>query len=155
TVKSASNPTNGKLAAHTAYKTDDIYHGPCRSHMPDIIINWNDEAKVTTELLTKKYGVASSTQPAYALAPYYTGNHRPTAFAVAVGPEVTRGNILNGTSIVDLAPTILTYFGVMPPDHMRGKVLNEVLPHQSRAFSSIPAPPHERLYPLIRPIGAR
>src|SRR5262249_46789714 len=54
TVKSASNPTNGKLAAHTAYKTDDIYHGPCRSHMPDIIINWNDEAKVTTELLTKK-----------------------------------------------------------------------------------------------------
>ena len=43
TVKGMINPANGKLAAHTVYKTDDIYQGPCRSHMPDIIINWNDD----------------------------------------------------------------------------------------------------------------
>ena len=84
TVKSVTNPANGKRAAHTVYKTDDIYDGPCRSHMPDIIINWNDDAKVTTELLTKKYGMARNAQPGYAIMPYYTGNHRPNAFTYSV-----------------------------------------------------------------------
>lgn len=126
TVKSATNPVNGKLAAYTVYKTDELYAGPCRSHMPDIIINWNDDARVTTELMTKKYGLARSAEPGYALTPYYTGNHRPNAFAVAMGPEVPRGNMLDGASILDLAPTILTHFGITPPNCMDGKVLKEL-----------------------------
>ena len=126
TVKNAINPANGKLAAHTVYKTDDIYDGPCRGHMPDVIVNWNDDAKVTTELLTEKYGLARSAQPGYALTPYYTGNHRPTAFAVAVGPDIARGNILDGTSILDLAPTILSHFGITPPDYMGGQALTQL-----------------------------
>jgi predicted AlkP superfamily phosphohydrolase/phosphomutase len=125
-VKSATNPANGRRAAHTVYKTDDIYSGHCRSHMPDIIINWNEHAKLTTELLTEKYGLARSAQPGYAITPYYTGNHRPSAFAMAVGPEVPHGKILDGTSILDLAPTILTYFGITPPDYMNGRVLSEL-----------------------------
>jgi predicted dehydrogenase/predicted AlkP superfamily phosphohydrolase/phosphomutase len=123
TVKSAVNPANGKRAAQTVYKTDDIYAGPCRCHMPDIIINWNDDAKITTELLTENYGLARSSQPAHALTPYYTGNHRPNAFALAKGPEVPQGNVIVGTSILDLAPTILSFFGITPPDYMGGKVL--------------------------------
>jgi predicted dehydrogenase/predicted AlkP superfamily phosphohydrolase/phosphomutase len=123
TVRSAINPASGKLAAHTVYKTDDIYHGPCRSHMPDIIVNWNDDGKITTELLTEKYGLARSSQPGYAITPYYTGNHRPTAFAVTVGPEVPRGTIIDGTDILDLAPTILVHFGITPPGYMPGKVI--------------------------------
>lgn len=126
TIKSAANPANGKLAAHTVYKTDDLYDGPCRNHMPDIIINWNDEARITTELLTEKYGLARSAHPGYALTPYYTGNHRPNAFAVAVGPDVPQGKILDGTSILDLASTMLNHFGITPPDYMEGKVLKEL-----------------------------
>jgi predicted dehydrogenase/predicted AlkP superfamily phosphohydrolase/phosphomutase len=133
TVKSAINPSSGKLAAHTVYKTDDIYHGPCRSHMPDIIINWNDDAKLTTEMLTQKYGVARAAQPGYALPPYYTGNHRPTAFAVALGPEVSHGTNLEGTSILDLAPTILTHFGITPPGYMEGKALQELRCYANQA----------------------
>ena len=125
-AKSMTNPANGKRAVHTVHKTDDIYDGPCRSHMPDVIINWNDDARVTTELLTKKYGMARNAQPGYALTPYYTGNHRPNAFAIAIGPEVRRGAELEGTSILDLAPTILTHFGITPPAYMRGKILNEL-----------------------------
>ena len=126
TVKSATNPANGKRAAHTVYKTDDIYDGPCRSHMPDIIINWNDDAKVTTELLTKKYGIARSAQPGYALTPYYTGNHRPNAFTIALAPKSAAEQSLREPASLDLAPTILTYFGITPPDYMEGKVLDEL-----------------------------
>jgi predicted dehydrogenase/predicted AlkP superfamily phosphohydrolase/phosphomutase len=126
TAKSAINPANGARAAHTVYKTDDIYTGPCRSHMPDIIINWNDEAKLSTELLTEKYGIARSAEPGYRLTPYYTGNHRPIAFVASVGPQVPQGKVLDGTSILDLAPTILTHFGITPPKYMEGTVLNEL-----------------------------
>lgn len=126
TAKHMTNPANGKCAVHTVYKTDDIYNGPCRSHMPDIIINWNEDARITTELLTEKYGTARSAQAAYEVMPYYTGNHRPNAFTIGLGPEIPAGQVLNGTSILDLAPTILTYFGITPPDYMHGKVLEEL-----------------------------
>jgi predicted AlkP superfamily phosphohydrolase/phosphomutase len=108
------------------HKTDDIYDGPCRSHMPDIIVNWNEDAKLTTELLTKKYGLARSAQPGYGIMPYYTGNHRPNAFTIALGPEITAGRVLQRTSILDLAPTILTCLGLKPPEYMSGKVLSDV-----------------------------
>lgn len=126
TVKNAANPADGKPAAHAVYKTDDLYDGPCRSHMPDIIINWNVDAKLTTELLTEKYGVARSAQSGYALPPYYTGNHRPTAFTAAIGPNVPRGHAVGGSSILDLAPTILTYFDIDPPAYMKGNALGEL-----------------------------
>ena len=94
--------------------------------MPDIIINWNDDARITTEMLTENYGVARSPEPGYALAPYYTGNHRPNAFMVAFGPGIEAGSGLDGTSIMDLAPTILTYFNLDRPAYMQGRVLSEL-----------------------------
>jgi predicted AlkP superfamily phosphohydrolase/phosphomutase len=126
TAKSLTNPANGKAAVRTVYKTDDIYAGPCRSHMPDIIINWNDEARVSTELLAKNYGIARSALPAYALMPYYTGNHRPNAFAIAAGGNVPAGQVLQGSSILDLAPTVLDFFGIAAPAYMPGKVLGDL-----------------------------
>lgn len=126
TFKTMTNPANGALAARTVYKTDDIYDGPCRSHMPDIIIHWNDDAKIATELLTAKYGMAHSNEPAFAVAPYYTGNHRPNAFMISIGPGIFPGEICEGRSILDLAPTILNQFGIDPPDYMDGRILTEL-----------------------------
>jgi predicted AlkP superfamily phosphohydrolase/phosphomutase len=126
TVKTMTNPANGALAARTVYKTDNIYQGPCRSHMPDIIIHWNDGAKITTELVTAKYGIARSKKSGCAVAPFYTGNHRPNAFMISSGPEIPQGAVCEGTSILDLAPTILDHFGIKPPAHMDGRVLSEL-----------------------------
>jgi len=126
TVKTMTNPANGALAARTVYKTDDLYQGPCRSHMPDIIIHWNDGAKITTELVTAKYGIARSKESGCAVAPFYTGNHRPNAFMISSGPEIPQGAVCEGTSILDLAPTILDHFGIKPAAHMDGRVLSEL-----------------------------
>ena len=120
------NPANGRRAAHAVFKTDELYHGPCRSHMPDVIVTWDPDARVTTELRTEKYGTAHSAQPAYAMTPYYTGNHRPNAFAAIVGPGVPAGQVLAEASILDLAPTILARFGVEPLGHMDGKPLSDL-----------------------------
>lgn len=123
TARTMTNPANGRPAALGVHKTDDLYRGPCRDAMPDVIINWNDEARVTTELLTETYGMARSEVPGCALAPYYTGNHRPDAFMIAVGPGVAPGAAIEAASILDLAPTILASFGIERPAYMDGKVL--------------------------------
>jgi predicted AlkP superfamily phosphohydrolase/phosphomutase len=127
TVKGLINPANSKLAVHTVYKTDEIYYGPCRDHMPDIIIYWNDDAQITTELLTEKYGLARRDEAGYAVTPYYTGNHRPNAFMLVVGPTLPQGQVLEA-SILDLAPTILAHFGIKPPAYMNGSVLSGLFP---------------------------
>jgi len=124
TVKTMT--ANGALAARAVYKTDDIFHGPCRSHMPDIIINWNDDARISTELLTAKYGVARSKEPGCAVPPYYTGNHRPDAFMLSLGPGISQGAVREGRSILDITPTILIQFGIQTPDYMDGRVLSEL-----------------------------
>jgi len=124
TAKGMINPANNRRAALTVYKADNIFSGPCRSHMPDIIINWDEKTRVTTELLTDKYGLVRSAHPAYGYGPYYTGNHRPNAFVVAVGPDILSGTVLEGASILDLAPTTLSHFGINPPAYMDGEVLS-------------------------------
>ena len=118
-----TNPANGRRAAAHVHRSSDLYTGPCTRTFPDIIIGWDPEAKVTRELATPEYGVVASGQPGYAVAPYYSGNHRGNAFVVAQGPTVPEGTVLEGGSILDLAPTILAHFGVAAPEHMDGQVL--------------------------------
>jgi predicted dehydrogenase/predicted AlkP superfamily phosphohydrolase/phosphomutase len=141
TARGMVNPANGKPAALTVYKTDDLYRGPCRADMPDVIIGWNDEARVTTELSTERYGVARSDAPGYALAPYYTGNHRPNAFMIALGPGVAPGSVIEGASILDLAPTILAGFAIAPPEYMDGRALSSTAMTDRRSGSR--STPHE------------
>jgi predicted AlkP superfamily phosphohydrolase/phosphomutase len=121
------NPGTGEPAAQAVHRIDDLYHGPCRILMPDVVINWNDRAGITTELATSKYGVVCHPQPGHAVAPFYSGNHRPNAFGLAVGPGIAGGATLEGAHILDLAPTILTCFGIEVPAYMTGRVLRELV----------------------------
>ena len=126
TARTMVNPATGKAAALAVYKIDELFTGPCRSHMPDVVIAWNPDARVTTELLMEKYGLVRVASPSCGTAPFYTGNHWPNAFAAAIGPGVPQGMTLHGGSILDLAPTILAEFGVEAPDYMDGRVLREL-----------------------------
>ena len=105
-------------------KTDDIYSGPFRSHLPDVVIAWDPEAKITTELLTEKHGVIRADAPSCGVSPFYTGNHWPNAFAIAIGPDVPQGVTLEPPSVLDLAPTILHHFAIDAPAYMKGRVLD-------------------------------
>ena len=121
-ARTMTNPANGRPAAAHVHRVSDLYTGPCARNFPDVIIGWDPEARVTRALDTQQYGVVTSEQPGYAVTPYYTGNHRGNAFVVAQGPSVPAGAVLDGGSILDLAPTILAYFGVAAPGHMDGRV---------------------------------
>lgn len=56
----------------------------------------------------------------------------PYGIFVAFGPEFARDSLLHGASILDVAPTILTYFGFPIGDDMEGRVLVE-------SFANLPA----------------
>jgi predicted AlkP superfamily phosphohydrolase/phosphomutase len=126
TAAGLTNPLTGRAAARAVYKTDDICSGPRRSDMPDIVIIWDVDAKVTTELLLQGHGLVRKPSASCLLPPYYTGNHAPHAFAVAIGPDVPQGCLHAGRSVLDLAPTILAEFDIEPPAHMTGHILGEL-----------------------------
>ncbi len=121
-----TNPQTGKPAASIVYRTDDICRGPRRDHMPDVVIIWDLDARVTTEVLIGKLGLVRKSAASCQLPPFYTGNHAPRAFTVAVGPDVPQGYSETGKSVLDLAPTILSRFGIEIPSHMSGTVLTEL-----------------------------
>jgi predicted AlkP superfamily phosphohydrolase/phosphomutase len=121
------NPATGDPATQAVHRIDDLYHGPCRILMPDVVINWNDQARITTELATSRYGVVRHPQPGHAVAPFYSGNHRPNAFSLAVGPGIAGGATLEGAHILDLAPTLLDHLGIEVPPYMTGQVLRELV----------------------------
>ena len=120
------SPATGEPAAEAVHRIDDLYRGPCRALMPDVVVNWNHRARITTELATPRYGVVRHAQPGHAVAPFYTGNHRPNAFSLAVGPGIAGGASLEGAHILDLAPTLLHHFGLEVPPYMTGRVLREL-----------------------------
>jgi len=126
-AKKMINPENGKLVASEVHKSADIYSGPCLVNMPDVIINWNPDAKVTTQVEIAGLGKIESPDAGFEVSPYYSGNHRGNAFIVAQGPGIKPATELENGSILDLAPTILNHFGIAVPDHMDGKIQPELL----------------------------
>lgn len=115
------NPHNGRHAAERISVVDEIFRGPRRADLPDAVISWDLAARVLDEIEAPIGRIRK--QPGYAVSPFYTGNHRATAFVLGQGPSVnSAGAAVNG-HIVDLAPTVLALLGVTPPTHFEGRPL--------------------------------
>jgi predicted AlkP superfamily phosphohydrolase/phosphomutase len=110
------NPATGRAAVRHVWRIDHLFPGKRRDHLPDLTVVWNDEAEIR-ELYSDRTGVVSepSVDPR-------TGTHHPLSFMAARGPRAGRGKIQRG-HIIDIAPTILSHFGIQRPAHMDGQVL--------------------------------
>jgi predicted AlkP superfamily phosphohydrolase/phosphomutase len=128
TASSLVNPFNARRAAHAVFVTDELFHGPCRHSLPDLVITWNPQALISTQVTGERCGLVQSEHAAHELMPYYSGNHRPNAFAIFTGPQVPAGRVVEGASILDLAPTFLAHFGIAAPAYMDGATLRELAP---------------------------
>jgi len=120
------NPGTGRPAARTVWRTDAIYQGPCRDRLPDVIVSWDPAARLTTEIFGETCGLLKASAP-WEIVPHYTGNHEPAAFLIARGPGVPAGAVLDNAHVLDLAPTVLSYFGVDQTSSMDGKILPQLL----------------------------
>jgi predicted AlkP superfamily phosphohydrolase/phosphomutase len=120
TLVGLKNPTNGRDAAERVVLMDQMYKGRRRPDLPDAVISWDLGARVLDEIEAPGVGRIRK-QPGYAISPFYTGNHRPTAFMLAQGPLLSRSGALGDGHILDLAPTILSSLGVDLPAYFEGR----------------------------------
>jgi predicted AlkP superfamily phosphohydrolase/phosphomutase len=132
-LRALVNPRSGCAAARQVVCNDEVFPGPRRDDLPDIVVNWDIDAKVLSELQSDRCGMIKGQAAGHEMTPYYTGNHKPTAFVLARGPRIAENQIFSEGHVVDIAPTILAILGVDPPVHLDGQIWSGFLGHSSNS----------------------
>jgi predicted AlkP superfamily phosphohydrolase/phosphomutase len=115
-LKTLVNLQTGNPIVREVYHADDIFPGPHRSRLPDLIVTWRDEPALNGAF-SEEIGRINGTLP-----DLRSGNHKTRGFALFCGPGV-KNQRMPDASIVDIAPTILKYFGLHLPCNFDGRAL--------------------------------
>ena len=94
--------------------TDEIFPGPERDRLPDLIVNWRNGQKID-RVASKEFGTISGTLP-----DPRSGNHRAEGFALLYGPGIAQRERSEG-HLLDIAPTILSFYGNDIPETFDGR----------------------------------
>jgi len=113
-------PQTGLPAGERVTLVDGVYAGARRQDLPDAVISWNGAARIVDEVESRGFGSIRK-QAGYATSPFYTGNHRATAFAATWGTAWRGPDAERAPHVLDIAPTILTLLGVDSPAHFEGR----------------------------------
>ena len=114
------DPRTGARVVRSAYKRDDIYHGPYLGNAPDVQVGL--ESGYRTSWQTALGGA-----PPQLIEPNmrkWSGDHGASDF------ETTAGVLISSirpsrpqTRLIDIAPTVLRYFGLAIPEDIDGRPL--------------------------------
>jgi predicted AlkP superfamily phosphohydrolase/phosphomutase len=101
------------------FDTDDLYDGPYKENAPDLIIGYTNGYRISWDCAT---GMVSG--------PVFEDNVKAWSGDHCVDPRLVPGVLFcnyeigaNDPSLLDIAPSVLTMFGVDPPKHMEGRPL--------------------------------
>jgi predicted AlkP superfamily phosphohydrolase/phosphomutase len=126
------DPETGEQVVEAVYRREEIYNGDQLEHAPDILF-------IPRRMEYFGFGEYEfgSHQVIETMERGISGTHRLNGVFLAYGPAVEPGVEVQDAQIVDLAPTILHMMGVPIPEHMDGRVLQEIL---SDTFHPAPSP---------------
>ena len=93
--------------------------GQTHIRLPDLIIAWRDEP-LLNEAHTDEFGRVSVTFP-----DLRSGNRRPGGFRIFYGRRIRKQQVFEAR-LVDVAPTVLQYFGFKPSIDIDGRLLAAV-----------------------------
>lgn len=102
-------------------RTDELYRGAYRHHLPDLLVEWSDDKALgsasvgaghgaTVRLTSRRIGTLEGIN-GYCR----TGDHRRQGLFAAVGPALEPGRLPDPVSIMDFAPTFAHLLGVEVP----------------------------------------
>ncbi len=111
------NPDTGKTAVQWVARSDEFFSGPRLSELPDLFVEWDHSAPITT-LTSPKVGIVHEVSKGQR-----SGSHWPGGLLIGCGPGFVSGLIAERCQTSDIAPTILDYFGVPPPQSYEGRSL--------------------------------
>lgn len=118
-LEAIRDPKSGQQVLLIAYDAKEVYHGPCAPQAPDLILGYNRGYRVSWEAALGKVSrkvLADNTEK-------WSGDH-------CIATELVPGIVFSSKpiritkpSLIDLAPTILTEFGLPLPDYLEGRAL--------------------------------
>jgi len=125
------DPELGRPLISRALRREQVWHGPRLDEAPDLILLPQDDADIFYGL--SDFGSSRIWDQTYR----YSGMHRDNGMVVAAGPmlrsiaaspaSAAPMGELPGSSIIDLAPTILYLLDQPVPEDMDGRVLTELI----------------------------
>jgi predicted AlkP superfamily phosphohydrolase/phosphomutase len=113
------NVQTGKAIVKRVIRTADMYHGPYVNDLPDLLVEWTNDAPVYA-ISSRKIGEVRG-EYRYCRS----GDHTPHGLFIAKGPSILPGQLDRTVSILDFAPTLTAMLGVPLPD-ADGIVIPEV-----------------------------
>jgi predicted AlkP superfamily phosphohydrolase/phosphomutase len=108
------NVDTGRKAVQWVVRARELYQGPHLDVLPDLFVEWDHTAplmRVRSPQIGTIEGVFGARR---------TGSHRPGGLWLGSGPTFASGKI-DEVNTVDLAPTILDFFGVTAPPAYEGR----------------------------------
>jgi predicted AlkP superfamily phosphohydrolase/phosphomutase len=116
-----TEPNTGARAVRDVLIIDQVFPGPRRAYLPDLVVLW-DPAMPITALASDRIGTVTGASP-----DPRPGTHAGPGFVLMRGPGLPAGRTIQDAHIFDLAPTILHRLGVEAPAHMTGRPLIETI----------------------------
>jgi len=114
------DPDNGQHIARAVYKRDDVYKGEFLGDAADLQVGFEDGYRVSwqTTLGGSPQGIV------YPNMKKWSGDHGGFDYATTAGGLVTNRPISTSTpKIIDIAPTVLSFYGIQVPGSLDGRTL--------------------------------
>jgi len=119
------DPDTGEAVIRRVYRREEIYDGPYVDEAPDLILHWDYAYDCRERAGSERRDVFEGEITVKEFADYKkTGVHRHHGVFLAHGLPIRPGR-LEGTLLIDIAPTVLHLLGLSVPEDMDGRVLTE------------------------------
>lgn len=116
-LKTIRDPKDGNPLEMEIFKKEEVYHGPFTDEAPDIfVVMKGGRCLMQKEIYHRELFYRSNKT---------SGTHRMEGIFIIKGRGIKPALIMEGASIIDLAPTILYMLGIPVPEDMDGKVMLE------------------------------
>jgi len=112
---------SGRPIVGRVMRTDELYFGAYRHHLPDLLVEWSDDRPLGSATVGTGQGasvrLASGRIGTIEGINRYcrTGDHRRGGLFVAAGPGLDPGRMADVVSVMDFAPTLARVLGVELP----------------------------------------
>jgi len=111
-LMSARNPATGAAVISMVEKTEQVYSGNYIKEMPDLIFD-----------VKPGYAIGTHRQQLYEHTGWVSGDHNLEGLVLIKSREMP-ASIINNARLIDIAPSILSTFGIPTPNYMDGKPLD-------------------------------
>lgn len=116
-LKGIVNPDTGLPVVDAIYRCDALYLGPERAHLPDLFVQWTNDAPVAAVASNRLGRVEGRYRYVR------SGEHRPDGMFVLRGPGIGNTPIATPAQCMDFAPTIAALMDVALPADIDGRAL--------------------------------